>query len=386
MGVRLQTARQRPRHAHKPRPISPGNSAASTQPPGLASGRVNALPAVVPPPIAPATVVAAPPLPQRETLPQIVGEQRVPSFVEAPEPVHTWMVRHTSFAISLVVHLLVLIGLALWAFHEPNEKTQIVLYADPALPEIEEVIQIEPPGEFEHTAEIMSAAAGDMTSLPDATEISPIDVTAVTPGPTGADFTRQLLESDLMQPVGGGAGGGGTGGGGPGSEIGDLMQFVERLERAGAKTGDVQISLIWDNYNDLDLHVFTPRGETIFFGRRKSRCRGELDVDMNAGQGTTREPVENVYWGKGKAPYGKFKVAVHHYRNHGDPDPTVYEMRIVVDGKTQVVKGQISHGSPRQIVYEFTRNAPGQGSPGDASPDFSPRKKSRDDSLTLGSQ
>jgi uncharacterized protein YfaP (DUF2135 family) len=164
------------------------------------------------------------------------------------------------------------------------------------------------------------------------------------------------------------------------------MQFVERLERAGAKTGDIQISLIWDNFNDLDLHVFTPRGQTIFFGRRKSNCRGELDVDMNAGAPTTREPVENVYWGKGKAPYGKFKVAVHHYRNHGDPDPTKYEIRIIVDGKTHVVTGEITFGSPRQIVYEFTRNAPGDSSPGHNPLTYESRKKSRDDSLILSSE
>lgn len=377
MGVRLRATQHRPRHAHPALP--PAASATSAH-----AGRVKALPAVMPPPIA-QTAVIAPPLPQRETLPQITGEDRPPSYVEAPESTNAWMVRHTSFAISLVVHLMTLIGLALWAFHEPNEKTSIVLYADPAHPEIEEVVQIEPPGEFEHTAEIMSAATGDMTSMPDSPEIAAIDMTLDTPGPTGAEFTRQLIESDLLQPVGGGgSGGGGTGGQGPGSEVGELMQFVERLERAGAKTGDIQISLIWDNYNDLDLHVFTPRGETIFFGHRKSRCRGELDVDMNAGQGTTREPVENIYWGKGKAPYGKFKVAVHHYRNHGDPDPTAYEMRIIVDGKTQVVKGEISHGSPRLIVYEFTRNAPGFSSPGD-SPDYTPRRKSRDDSITLSS-
>lgn len=376
MGVHLRNQpRVRPHYAQNDR-----------EPTSLPPGRVPALPAVTDPPVGITPPVTAPPLPQRATLPKIVGELRPPSYEEVPEPVNDWLRRNTSFAISLVVHLLALIALALWAFHEPDEKTQIVLFSEPAHPELEEVVQIEPPGELLQTNEIMSATSGDNTSLPDAPEIA-VDMTMDVAGPTGVDFARELLESDLLRPVGSGAGGGGTGSGGPGSEIGDMMQFVERLERAGAKSGDVQISLIWDNLNDLDLHVFTPRGEVIFFGRRKSRCKGELDVDMNAGAGTTREPVENVYWGKGKAPFGKFKVAVHHYRNHGDPDPTKYEIRIVVDGKTQVVTGQITFGSPRQIVYEFTRNAPGESSPGhNPLSNSESRKTSGDDSLILSSQ
>jgi uncharacterized protein YfaP (DUF2135 family) len=153
-------------------------------------------------------------------------------------------------------------------------------------------------------------------------------------------------------PIGGGSGGGGNG---IGAEAGLLRQFTQRLNRAGAKSGDVQISLIWDNFNDLDLHVFTPRGENIFFGHRRSRCGGELDIDMNAGLAMTREPVENIYWSKGRAPKGKYRVAVHHFRNHGDPDPTNYELRVVVDGETKVIHGEMSYGNPRMIVYEFER-------------------------------
>ena len=37
----------------------------------------------------------------------------------------------------------------------------------------------------------------------------------------------------------------------------------ERLEREGGKSGAVQVSLAWDDYNDLDLHLFCPSGERI---------------------------------------------------------------------------------------------------------------------------
>jgi hypothetical protein len=317
-------------------------------------GYVHALPAVIAPPVA----MLAPPVAfrQPEQLPAIEAPPLPASFEDSRESTESWLRRNLSFAVSLVVHLLLLIALALWIVTEP-ERTQIAILSEPPEPVMEEVIQITPPAEdVPDLNEILSAAGGNMTDLPDAPEVSQIaDIQAELDETIGFDFAPQVTDQ-LLMPLGGGSeGGGGRGGRGAGEEIGDLMQFVERLQRAGAKSGDVQISLIWDNYNDLDLHVITPRGENIFFGKRRSRCRGELDVDMNAGQGTTREPVENVYWGKGKAPYGKFRVAVHHFRNHGDDDPTAYELRVVVDGTTKVIQGEISYGSPRMIVYEFDR-------------------------------
>jgi Mg-chelatase subunit ChlD len=59
-------------------------------------------------------------------------------------------------------------------------------------------------------------------------------------------------------------------------------QLVARLQREEAKTGDVQISLMWDSLNDLDLHCIGPDGERIYHNHRRSKSGGELDVDMNA--------------------------------------------------------------------------------------------------------
>jgi hypothetical protein len=261
------------------------------------------------------------------------------------------------------VHLCLLIGLALWTITEPHEKDQIVLSTDPPLPALQEVFQIDAPAEeVPNVDEVLSATGGNLLDL--ATSLDAVHGgDANTQSDQLSGFSQELLSTDqLLQAIGGGhGGGGGRGGLGPGLGEGNMMQFVERLQRAGAKGGDVQISLIWDNLNDLDLHVITPRGETIFFAHRRSRCRGELDVDMNAGQGTTREPVENIYWGKGKAPLGKFKVAVHHFRNHGDPDSTEFEVRIIVDGRTTVIHGETSYGEPRKIVYEFERTPLSRG-------------------------
>lgn len=69
--------------------------------------------------------------------------------------------------------------------------------------------------------------------------------------------------------------------------------ITEKVKNAGGDVNaKVRVSLAWYNYDDLDLWVDTPAREHIYYVNQ----RGVLDVDMNAGVGTTREPVENLSW------------------------------------------------------------------------------------------
>ena len=140
----------------------------------------------------------------------------------------------------------------------------------------------------------------------------------------------------------------GVGGGDGFSDLGD------RLEKAGARTGDVQISLAWNNGNDLDLHVETPGSETIWYNHRNSTCGGELDVDMNAGGPASQRPVENVYWPAGGSPSGKFRVLVHYYANHGGRDPTRFQVTIKVKDQTENFSGSLRPGDQPKLVHEFS--------------------------------
>lgn len=80
----------------------------------------------------------------------------------------------------------------------------------------------------------------------------------------------------------------------------------ERVKQAGGNVdAALRVSLAWFNHDDLDLHSrSTPYGH-VYYGVRE----GILDVDMNAGMGTSRTPVENQSW---KRPAnGHYTFGVH---------------------------------------------------------------------------
>lgn len=105
---------------------------------------------------------------------------------------------------------------------------------------------------------------------------------------------------------------------------------------------DVRISLVWDNRNDLDLHVTAPSGEVIYYGHKVSQCGGVLDVDRNV-RGETTTPVENVRWMRGTAPPGEYKVMVRNFNFH-EPDraPTPFRVEIECGGELMFHQGVIS--------------------------------------------
>ncbi|MFT4586192.1 MAG: hypothetical protein ACI9VS_000405 [Candidatus Binatia bacterium] len=129
--------------------------------------------------------------------------------------------------------------------------------------------------------------------------------------------------------------------------------FESRLAAAGARSGDIRISLMWNNVNDIDLHVFDPRGEELFYGHKRSRSGGVLDVDRNADRPLTARPVENVYWPKGGAPAGVYRVFINHYRNNSGQDPTKYVVRVLVRGKSRDFTGSIRSSDRPRLVHEF---------------------------------
>ena len=136
-------------------------------------------------------------------------------------------------------------------------------------------------------------------------------------------------------------------------------ELMERLAREGGKSGVVQISLAWDDYNDLDMHVFCPSGERIYFNNRKSNCGGELDVDMNV-RPKSKKPIENVVW-TDEAPDGEYKIGVHFYKHHRKrrtKRTCQFRLRVVTYGQAKEYSGELTHGDPMSMITSFVLSKP----------------------------
>jgi Mor family transcriptional regulator len=109
----------------------------------------------------------------------------------------------------------------------------------------------------------------------------------------------------------------------------------ERVKKAGGKVDAMlRVSLSWFNYDDLDLHIQEPDGNTIYFGNKISDTMGQLDIDMNASGGATREAVENIYWNdKDEMLKGKHTVKVNNYALRETID-VGFELELEFGGET----------------------------------------------------
>jgi hypothetical protein len=133
-----------------------------------------------------------------------------------------------------------------------------------------------------------------------------------------------------------------------GGNVADSIK--ERVKKAGGKVDDavMRVSLSWFNFDDLDLHVHEPPGrgmqammDHINFRNKRGWTGGTLDVDMNAGSGRTREPVENVVWAT-KPPDGPYHVVVNNYSQRESSNPG-----FVIEVESG---GRLSHYSFNKVV------------------------------------
>lgn len=98
-------------------------------------------------------------------------------------------------------------------------------------------------------------------------------------------------------------------------------------------SGEIQVTLLWDNDNDQDLHVFEPNGNEIWYSSPgPSATGGRLDRDDNVGVcGGDSEPggVENIFWPTGTTPArGTYRVDVVEYNRCANPAQWTAEVRV----------------------------------------------------------
>ena len=128
----------------------------------------------------------------------------------------------------------------------------------------------------------------------------------------------------------------------------------KRVLDQGGQAGELQISLAWDDTNDLDLSVKCPSGEAINF-RYKKNCGGTLDVDANLGndeQPIRHDPVENIVW-PDQPPSGHYVVYVRSYRQR-DKLTSPYRLSVRLKGQPpKQIDGTISPAGGAATVYQF---------------------------------
>ncbi len=293
-------------------------------------------------------------MPGHASLPQVretpVQVEDVDFGVRLSRDIRTW-IESALFSLILNMVLMITAGLIFWQPQGSDELEVVVAQSE----EFQEVELIEVPMLAPEVDIKQNLVVGSITDA-----MTNIDLKQSTLARAKAETLTDNLAIDGL------ASGDnrlrGSGDRGAGNGIGDLLggEFGDRLTSAGAQTGDVQVSLIWNNRNDLDLHVIPPSGQEISFMRPRSRCNGRLDVDMNAGLFTSDEPVENVFWPTGKAPNGKYRVIVQYYgRRDPDTKDGTFEVAVKVNGEVQTFQGKVEENEKVEVTT-FVKNASGR--------------------------
>lgn len=127
----------------------------------------------------------------------------------------------------------------------------------------------------------------------------------------------------------------------------ERREFDQRMSAAGAATGEITVTLLWNSHGDLDLVVNCPTDRQLDY-RNPAECGGTLDVDANTARDKLQDrPVENVFWPAGKAMSGTYRIAVRYVprKDEQSPRETSYQVRLSRGGQESVFKGTIRPGA-----------------------------------------
>ena len=134
-----------------------------------------------------------------------------------------------------------------------------------------------------------------------------------------------------------------------------------RVIKAGGQYDEVSLraTLMWNTYDDLDLHCQLPDGGHIYFSEKRVK-NGELDVDRNAGKAETNEPVENIRWPLNSPPAkGRYRFSVHNYAYHDNSfhrdgkKPIPFEVELEHNGHKEFFKGKTTHVNEEIVAFDI---------------------------------
>jgi len=146
--------------------------------------------------------------------------------------------------------------------------------------------------------------------------------------------------------------------------IGKFIQLDKALQKVKSgevvdctpepSTGDVQVLLNWNNYNDLDLIVTDPNSESVWFKNRRVSSSGQLEIDMNVEFPDSKTPIENVYWQQGSAPNGTYNVYLLYFKQHENIAANPYRITVKQGNKTDEYTGTINKEKEAIHICSFT--------------------------------
>ncbi len=126
-------------------------------------------------------------------------------------------------------------------------------------------------------------------------------------------------------------------------------EAVEQAQEIG-NDGEIKITLLWNFYGDVDLHVTQPNGRELSFREMRDRSTGgELDVDNREGG---RGAAENIYWTR--PGRGRYRVNVVMYSMNGR-SPRGGQAQVVVKngGETRTYTVRLTRESQDVHVTDF---------------------------------
>lgn len=119
-------------------------------------------------------------------------------------------------------------------------------------------------------------------------------------------------------------------------------------------TGDVRLSLVWNDTVDMDLHVIDPCGNEISFDSTTADCQGQtgqLDVDNRSGG---PQSVENIFWPMGGAPSGTYSYWVECFSGCS-AQPATFTLSLSIGGQRTPITGTLTADGEESQRWTFTR-------------------------------
>ena len=139
------------------------------------------------------------------------------------------------------------------------------------------------------------------------------------------------------------------------------QEFIVELDPQDVGSGELQVSVSWDQPTDVDLFLQEPSGNVIFFDNVESPTGGMLNLDSNPACNIDGLNNENIIYPDSTPPSGTYQVAVNYYDNCSIEEPTNYVVTVRVNNETTSFTGSLLPSdannfddSSIQIVTQFT--------------------------------